>query len=71
MCLFGKVASLGELGLTLNKVAESLLVVVSLPLLLTLGRRGVMGVGIPDVLQSTASSPSSSSVVHVGTLPQF
>ena len=59
-----------QVGLRLIKVPESLLVVVSLPVLLTLGRRGAMGDVIPDMLQSTASS-SSSSIVQVGTLPNF
>ena len=49
-------------------MAESLPGVVSLPVLPTLGRRGAVGVGIPDVLQFTASSSSSSSVVQVFTL---
>ena len=42
----------------LVKVAESLLVIGSLSILLTLGRRGAMGDGIPNVLQSTASLSS-------------
>ena len=44
---------------------------VHLPVQLTLGRRGAMGYGIPVVLQSITSSPLSSSVVQVGTLPKF
>ena len=50
--------------------AGNLLVLMSLPVLLPLGRRGAMGVSIPDVLQSTASS-SSSSVMQVGMLFHF
>ena len=38
---------------------------------LTPGRRGALGDGIPDVLQSLTSSPSSVSLVQVGTLPKF
>ena len=52
--------------LRLIKVAENLLVVVYLPVLLTLERRGD---SIPDVLQSTTSSSSSSSVVQIVTSP--
>ena len=37
----------------------------------TNSRRGGMEDGIPDVLQSTTSSISSSSVVQVGMLPNF
>ena len=33
-------------------------------------KKGGHGDKLPDVLQSTSSSPSSSSVVMVGTLPQ-
>ena len=33
------------------------------------GKKGSHGDGVSDVLQSTTSSPSSSSVVQVGTLP--
>ena len=47
------------------------MVLVSLQVLLTLGRRGPMGDGISGVLQSTALLSSSSSVVQVGTLPQI
>ena len=52
------------------KVAENLVVVVSLPVLVTPTNKGIWGHGIPDVLQSTTSS-SSSSVVQSWTLPQF
>ena len=51
-------------------MAVSLLMVVSLPVLLILGSRGAMGFGIPDVLQSTGSS-SSSSVMQDGMLSHF
>ena len=57
-----------RVGLKLVKVAESLLVLVSQPVLLTLGIRGAMGDSVPDVLQSTTSS---SSVVQVDTFSQF
>ena len=60
-----------RVGLRLIKVAGSQLVVVFLPVLLTLGRRGAIGIGIPDVLQSTASSSSSASVIQVGILSNF
>ena len=42
-------------------MVRSLLVAVSPPVLLSLEERGGMGVGIPDVLESSASSASSSS----------
>ena len=45
--------------------------VVHLPAPMTLGRRGAVGDGIPDLLQSITSSTSSSCVVQVGTLPKF
>ena len=52
--------------------AESLMMVMSVPVLLTLGRRGAVGVIVPNVLESTASSSSSSSsVIQVGTHPQY
>ena len=35
------------------------------------GRKGTMGDDIPNVLQSLTSSPASSSVVQVDTLPKF
>ena len=59
-----------RVGWRLFKVVESLVVVVSLPVLLIQGRRGAMGVDAPAVLQSIASS-SSSFIVQVGTLPEF
>ena len=43
---------------------------MQLPVPLTLGRRKAMEDGIPDVLQSTTSSPSSSSVVQAGAQPK-
>ena len=58
-------------GWRLVQVARSLLVVVSLPVLLMLGRRGAVGVGAPDLSQSTASSSSSSLVLQIGMLPHF
>ena len=51
-------------------MARSLLVVVSLPVLLILGRKGAIGVSAPDVLKSTASTLSSS-VLQVGMLSHF
>ena len=59
------------MGLRLAQVARSLLMVVSLPGLLILGRRGAMGDGTPDVALSTASSSSSSTVLQVGMLSHF
>ena len=44
---------------------------IHLPVTLTLERREAMGDSVPDVLQSTTSSPSSSSVVQIGTLPNI
>ena len=41
---------------------RSLLVAVSPPILLRLGEKGAMGVGTPDVPESSASSASLSSV---------
>ena len=58
-------------GLRLIRVARSLLVVVSLPVLLMLWRRGAVGVSTPDVSQSTASSSFSSLVLQVGMLSIF
>ena len=34
-------------------------------------KKGAMGDGVPDMLHSTTSSPSSSSVAEVGTLPKM
>ena len=48
-----------------------MLVVVFLPVLLMLGRRGTISVGAPDVSQSTAFSLSSSLVLKVGMLFHF
>ena len=44
---------------------------VSLPVLLILGGREAMGIDTPDVLQSSAHSPSSSAVFQVGMLFSF
>ena len=55
-----------RVGLRLVQVAGSLLVIVSLPVLLMLGRRGAMGISAPDVSHSTASSSFLSSVLQVG-----
>ena len=60
-----------KLRLSLIRVTRSLLVVVSLPVLLMLGRRGAKGVSTPDMSQSTASSSSSSLVLQVGILSHF
>ena len=38
---------------------------------LTLGSKRAVRNIVPDVSQSSTSSPPSSSVVHVGTLPKF
>ena len=53
-------------GMRLVQVTRSLLVVVSPPVLLILGGKGSMGVGTPDVSQSSASLSSSSAVFQVG-----
>ena len=58
-------------GMRLIQVARSLLVAVSPPVLLILGGKGSVGVGAPDVLQSSASSSSSSAVFQVGMLFKF
>ena len=50
-----------SVGMRLVQLARSLLVAVSLPVLLRLGERGAVGVSIPDVPESSASSVSSSS----------
>ena len=49
-----------RVGLRIIQVATSLLVLVSLPVLLMLGRRGAVGISTPDVSQTTACSSSSS-----------
>ena len=51
-------------------VKGMLLEVVSLPVLLIPERSEAIGDSVPDVLQSTTSS-SSSSTLQVGTLTQF
>ena len=50
------------------QVARSLLLAVSQPVLLITGGKGSVGVGTPDVSQSSASSSSSSVVFQVGIL---
>ena len=55
----------------LIQVARHLLVAVSLPVLPILGGKGAVGVGTPDVSQSSASSSSSSAVFQVGMLFKF
>ena len=58
----------------LLQVSRSLLVAVSPPVLLKLGERGAVGVGTPDVQESSASSASPSSTsaaLHVGMLFKF
>ena len=58
-----------RVGLRLDQVAGSLLAVVSLPVLLTLGRRGAVGVHMANVSHSTALS--SSSVIQFGMHSHF
>ena len=58
-------------GMRLIKVARSLLLAVSPPVLPIVGGKGLMGVSTPDVLQSSASSSSSSAVFKVGMLFTF
>ena len=58
-------------GMRLIQVARSLLVAVSPPVLLILGGKGSMGVSTPDVLQTSASTSSSSAVFQVGMLFKF
>ena len=60
-----------RVGLGPVKVAESLLLVVSLPLVLALGTWGAVEVSIPDVLQSTALSSSSSLLYRLVHIPIF
>ena len=60
-----------RVGMRLVYMARSLLVAVSPPFLPILGGKGAMGVGTPDVLQSSASSPSSSAVFQVGVVFKF
>ena len=59
-----------QVGLRLVHVAGSLLVVLSASSA-DARKKGAMGVGTPDVSQSTASSPSSSSVLQVCMLSHF
>ena len=58
------------LGLKVIRVAGNQ-VVVHLPVPLSLGLKGNMGHGIPNVLQCTTSSPSSSYGVWAGTPPKI
>ena len=60
-----------RVGIRLIQVVGSLLVVVSLPVLLMLGRRGTMGVVTPDVSQSTAAQSFSSLVLQDDMLSHF
>ena len=58
------------LSLTVIRVAGSKLeLCLQVPLIL--GRKGTVGDGVPNVLQSLTSSPSFPSFVQVGTLPKF
>ena len=52
----------------LIQVARSLPVAMSPPVLQTLGGKGFVGVGTPDVSLSSASSSSSSAVFQVDML---
>ena len=58
------------LNLTVIRVARNQQQ-VNLVVELNVRRGGIMGGNIHDVLQSSTSSPSPSSVVPVGTLPKF
>ena len=60
-----------RVGMRLVKVARHLLVAMSPPVLLTLGGKGSIGVGTPDVSWPSASSSSSSAVFQVGMLFQI
>ena len=55
-------------GMWLVQVERSLLVAVSQPVLPILGGKGAVGVSASDVLQSSVSSSSSSTVFQVGML---
>ena len=57
-----------RLGMRVIQVARSLLVVMSPPVLLTLGGKGFVGISAPDV---SWSSSSSSAVFEVGMLFKF
>ena len=69
-CLLGTEALALILHLTVIRMAESQLE-VCLHVSTVSRKKGAMGDCIPDVLQSLTSSPSSSSVVQVGTLPKL
>ena len=58
----------GRVGMRLIQVARSLLVAMSPPVLPTLGGKGSMEVGTPDVSWSSASSISLPAVFQVGML---
>ena len=60
-----------RVGMRLMQVARTLLVAVSPPVLPILGGKGAVGVSAPDVVQSSASSTSSSAVFQVGMLFTF
>ena len=60
-----------RVGMRLIQVARSLLMAMSPPVLLTLGGKGSMGVGTPDVSWSSASLSSWSAVFQVGMLFKF
>ena len=57
-----------RVGMRLMQVARSLLVATSPPVLPILGGKGSMGVGTPNVSQSSASLSFSSAVFQVGLL---
>ena len=60
-----------QVGMRLIQLARSLLDVMPPQVLLTLGGKGSLGVGTPDVSWSSASSSSSSAVFQVGMLFKF
>ena len=60
-----------RVGMRLVQVARSLLVAVSPPVLLILGGKGFMGLSVPDVSCTSASSSLSSAVFQVGALFNF
>ena len=60
-----------RVGMRLIQVTRSLLVAMSPPVLLTLGRKDAVLVSTPDVSRSSASSSCSSPVFQVGMLFKF
>ena len=60
-----------ESGNELVRVARSLLVVVSSPVLLILGGKGAMGVSTPDVSKSSAPSSATSAVFRLVCFSNF